>query len=164
MKKNLIMILAFALILSLSAAAFADDSKKLTPEEYYIIGAEEKTFAGLYKKMCINLDIKNYPIPEPDMQGSSYGTGDYERVKVLKDDPETLEYMGFVYNSHDEPLYIVRYWIGFHEEGELIGMTVYYTLKGEYVGNIQSDYTNGLSNSSSRMPYYIPSQGTHRLK
>ncbi len=164
MKKVLAFILASALILSLSAAVLADGSSEMTAEEYYTVGNEENTFKGLYKKMCVNLDIKKYPVPEPKMDGSTYGTDDYERITVLKDDTETLEYIGYVYDKHDKPLYIVRYWIGYHEDGELIGMTVYYTTKGEYIGNIQRDYTNGLSNSSSRMPYYIPSQGVHKLK
>ena len=163
MKKVLSIIFALTLILSLSAAAFADSSKQMTAEEYYTIGATEDTFKGLYKKMCVKLDIKNYPIPEPEMDGSVYGTDDYERITVLKDDAETYEWIGYVYDRHDKPLYIIRSWTGYHEEGVVIEMTVYYDLKGNYIGNIQADLTNGLSNSSSRMPYYIPSQGTHKL-
>ena len=163
MKKILPLILALVLALSLPAAAFADSGKNLTSEEYYTIGTAEDTFKGLYKKMCVNLDIKKYPVPDPDTDGSVYGTGDYERVKVLKDDDETYERIGYVYDKHDKPLYIIRSWIGYHEEGVVIEMTVYYDLKGSYIGNIQADLTNGLSNSSSRMPYYIPSQGTHKL-
>ena len=165
MKRVLPLILALVLIVSLSVAAFADSSKeKKTPEEYYTIGATEDTFKGLYEKMCVKLDIKDYPIPEPDTDGNVYGTDDYERIFILKDDTETYEWIGYVYDKHDKPLYIVRSWTGYHEEGVIIQMQVYYDLKGEYIGNIQWDLTNGLSNSSSRMPYYIPSQGTHKLK
>lgn len=165
MKRSISVILALVLILSLSSAAVADGSKeKKTPEEYYTIGASEDTFKGLYEKMCVKLDIAEYPIPEPDTDGNVYATDDYERIAVLKDDAETYEWIGYVYDKHDKPLYIVRSWMGYHEEGVVIMMTVYYNLKGEYIGNIQWDLTNGLSNSSSRMPYYIPSQGTHKLK
>lgn len=164
MKKMLSLILVLAIILSLSAAAFADGSKKMSSEEFYTIGASEDTFKGLYKIMCTNLDLKKYPVPEPDTDGSVYGTDDYERVFILNDDAETYEWIGYVYDKHDKPLYIIRSWTGYHEEGVVIQMQVYYDLKGNYIGNIQWDLTNGLSNSSSRMPYYIPSQGTHKLK
>ena len=164
MKKLLPLILALAMILYLSVAAFADGSEKTPSEEFYTIGASEDTFKGLYKIMCANLDLKKFPIPEPDTNGSEYGTDDYEMVTILKDDEETYEWIGYVYDKHDKPLYIVRSWTGYHEEGVVIQMTVYYDLKGNYIGNIQWDLTNGLSNSSSRMPYYIPSQGTHKLK
>ena len=49
-----------------------------------------------------------------------YFNGDYELLTVLKDDDETLEYIGYVYDYHHEPKFIVRYWIGYHEDGELI--------------------------------------------
>lgn len=165
MKKQvsfLCILLAIAMVLSLGCAAMAADEEK--GDDYYIIGAEEDTFSGLYKRMCISLDLKNHPVPEPDEEGDEYLTGDYEMIKVLKDDDETYEYIGYVYSSSDKPLYIIRRWIGYHEEGVIIAMDVYYSTKGEYIGNIQRDLTNGLSNSSSRMPYYIPSQGTHKLK
>ena len=164
MKRIVSFILTLAVILSLAGVVFADDSKKKSSEEYYTIGTSEDTFKGLYKRMCVNLDIKKYPIPEPDKYGSVYGTGDYERITVLKDDDETYEWIGYVYDKNDKPLYIVRCWTGYHEEGVVIQMKVYYDMKGSYIGNIQADLTNGLSNSSSRMPYYIPSQGTHKLK
>ena len=164
MKRILIAILVLGLVLSIPAGSYADDKFELSSEEYYVVGGEENTFQGLYQRMCVNLDIETNPIPEPELEGSKYGTGDFEKIKIIKDDDETLEYIGYVYNKENEPAYIIRYWIGYHEHGELIGMTVYYTIKGQYIGNIQRDYTNGLSNSSSRMPYYIPSQGTHKLK
>ena len=164
MKKTLTFILALTIILSVSAAAFADGSTPKTSWEYYTIGAVENTFSALYKIMCVDLDVKNYPIPEPVSKGSYYSTGDYEKISFLKNDWESIEYIGYVYDYYDKPIYIVRCWAGIHEEGELIGMIVYYTVDGKYIGNIQRDYTNGLSNSSSRVPYCIPSQGTHKLK
>ena len=158
----LCMLLALVMVLSVACTAFAADEE--TEDDYYIIGAEEDTFGGLYKRMCIDLDLKKHPVPEPDELGDEYATDDYEVIKVLKDDDETYEYIGYVYSSKDEPLYIIRRWIGYHRDGVIIAMDVYYSTDGKYIGNIQRDLTNGLSNSSSRMPYYIPSQGTHKLR
>lgn len=90
-----------------------------TPAEvdsYYIIGNSENTFgglnSGLYKKMCINLDLDNHPIPTPDKAGRTYGGGDYERIKTLKNDRETIEQIGYVYSSTGLEKYIIRTWIG----------------------------------------------------
>ncbi len=165
----LLVVLSLLTAIPVSASASTNYSeyfglKDKNEESYYVIGASEDTFAGLYKKMCVNLDLKKYPIPEPEEDGSIYGTGDYERITVLKDDAETYETIGYVYSPKDKPLYIIRSWIGYHEEGVVIRMQVYYSLEGTYIGNIKFDLTNGLSNSSTRVPYYIPSEGTHNLK
>ena len=164
MKKVLIVIIMLALVFSLPIISSAENDSEMTPEEYYTVGSDENTFQGLHDIMCINLNIRKYPIPEPDTDGGYYYTGDYERLTTLRDDDETLEYIGYVYDYHHEPKFIVRYWIGYHEDGELIGMIVYYMTDGKYLGNIQRDYTNELANSSSRTPYNIPAQGMHKLK
>ena len=134
---------------------------------YYIIGNSENTFgglnSGLYKKMCINLDLDNHPIPTPDEAGRTYGGGDYERIKTLKNDRETIEQIGYVYSSTGSEKYIIRTWIGKHETGAEIRMDVYYTTDGKYVGNIQYDLTTGRSTSSSRINYSISGQKPHNL-
>ena len=163
MKRLLITLLVLVMIVSLPVNSLADNDAELTAEEYYTVGFEN-TFQGLHKVMCDNLDLRKYPLPEPDTQGCTYFTGDYELLTTLKDDDESLEYIGYVYDYHHDPKFIVRYWIGYHEEGELIGMMVYYMTDGKYLGNIQRDYTNGLANSSSRTPYNIPAQGMHKLE
>ena len=139
MKRILIGVLVFALILSLPAAAIADNGAEMTPEQYYTVGSDEHTFEGLHDIMCVNLNLREYPVPEP-------------------------EYIGYVYDYKHEPKFIVRYWIGYHEEGELIGMLVYYMTDGKYLGNIRWDYTNELANSSSRVPYNVPGKGMHKLR
>ena len=164
MKRILIGVFVFALILSLPAAAIADNGAEMTPEQYYTVGSDEHTFEGLHDIMCVNLNLREYPVPEPDTAGGVYYTGDYEKLATLKDDDESLEYIGYVYDYKHEPKFIVRYWIGYHEEGELIGMLVYYMTDGKYLGNIRWDYTNELANSSSRVPYNVPGKGMHKLK
>ena len=61
----------------------------------YIIGTSENTFAGLYKKMCVNLDLKKNPVPIPHTEEGQYDGGQYEYVNVLKNDTETYEYIGY---------------------------------------------------------------------
>ena len=124
----------------------------------YIIGISENTFAGLYKKMCVNLDLKKNPVPAPDTEEGNYGGGQYEYVKVLKNDSETYEYIGYVRYANDVNRYLVRCWRGYHKDGALIEMDVYYTLDGKYIGNIQRDRTAGTSTSSHNSPYFIPGE------
>ena len=128
----------------------------------YIIGTSENTFAGLYKKMCVNLDLKKNPLPTPDEEEGNYGGGQYEYVKVLKDDSETYEYIGYVRYADGTNRYIVRCWRGYHKDGATIEMIVYYTLDGRYIGNIQRDYTAGTSTSSHNSPYFIPGEPMNR--
>ena len=121
----------------------------------YLIGTSENTFAGLHQRMCNNLDLKNNPIPKPDEKLSTYGTGDYEYVKVLKDDNKSYEFIGYVRGLTGEDRYIIWSWTGLHEDGSTINQTVYYMLDGKYLGNIQRDRSAGTSTSSSRCPYYV---------
>ena len=164
MKRLLAAALPLLIAILLTAAALADLDPETTPEEYYTVGYAENTFEGLHRIMCNNLDTRNYPVPDSPSESGMYFNGDYELLTVLKDDDETLEYIGYVYDYHHEPKFIVRYWIGYHEDGELIGMIVYYMTDGKYLGNIQRDYTNALANTSSRAPYNVPGQGMHKLK
>lgn len=124
----------------------------------YIIGSTENTFAGLYKRMCVNLDLKTNPVPTPDQEEGKYGNGHYEYVKVLKDDSETYEYIGYVRYADGTNRYMVRCWRGYHKDGAIIEMDVYYTLDGKYIGNIQRDLSAGTSTSSHNSPYYIPGE------
>ena len=124
----------------------------------YLIGSSENTFAGLHQRMCVNLDLKANPIPKPDEKLSTYGTGDYEYVKVLKDDSRSYEFIGYVRGVTGEDRYIIWSWTGLHEDGSTINQTVYYMLDGKYLGNIQRDHTAGTSTSSSRCPYYVPGE------
>ena len=126
--------------------------------EAYIIGTEADTFAGLYEKMCADLDLKKEPVPEPEKTAGrgAYGReGEYESVTVLKDDDETFETIGYVCLPSGEREYIVRRWIGYHEDGSIIGMEVYYLLNGQYLGSIRRDYEAGRASSSSRCPYLV---------
>ena len=162
MKKVTAMILAVLLMLCLFPAypvsAFAD-TKTETPEEHYTIGISENTFKGLYSRMCINLDLKKYPIPKADEKlEDRYSNGEYEEVFVLKDDDTSYEYIGHLYTKNDIEEYIIWNWIGYHKDGTLIGMDVYYTLDGKYLGNIQHNYSEGTSTSSSRCPYNVPGE------
>ena len=135
---------------------------------YYIVGGTENTFDGLYKKMCINLDLQKHPITikSSNKWGSEYGSGDREIYEVIKDDSESYEYIGYVCKNGrlSDKEYIIRSWTGYHEHGEKIQMKVYYSTDGKYIGNIRKDLTNNKSNSSSHSPYFIPSEGTHNLK
>lgn len=124
----------------------------------YIIGTSENTFAGLHKAMCINLDLKRNPLPEMNSKISEYSDGDYVYGSVLKDDSDSYEYIGYIRNKQDQNQYLVRNWTGYHKDGSVIEMTVYYTLEGKYLGNIQRDKSAGTSTSSHNSPYYIPGE------
>ena len=124
----------------------------------YLIGSSENTFTGLHQRMCVNIDLKANPIPKPDEKLSTYGSGDYEYVKVLKDDNKSYEFIGYVRGVTGEDRYIIWSWTGLHEDGSTINQTVYYMLDGKYLGNIQRDRTAGTSTSSSRCPYYVPGE------
>ncbi len=124
----------------------------------YIIGTSENTFSGLHKAMCVNLDLKKNPLPTFDENLGEYMDGDYEYGKVLKDDSTSYEYIGYVKGKLNENKYIVRLWRGYHKDGSIIEMVVYYTVDGKYLGNIQRDRTAGTSTSSHNSPYYIPGE------
>lgn len=166
MKRIASYLLITALLLSLGTVALAsggysmnDSSEPEDSLEYYTIGNEENTFEGLYKRMCINLDLQKYPLPEADTEGDPINTaGEYEEYLLLKDDNESIEYIGHIFTKTGVKQYIERKWIGFHEDGSLIGMTVFYMLDGKYLGNIQYDYFAGTSTSSHNSPYFVPGQ------
>ncbi|MBP3210790.1 MAG: zinc ribbon domain-containing protein [Oscillospiraceae bacterium] len=129
-----------------------------TENSPYLIGTSENTFAGLHARMCINLDLNKNPIPTQVEEVDTYGTGDRVFATVLKDDSTSYEYVGYVRGVTGENKYIIWSWTGLHEDGSVINQTVYYMLDGKYLGNIQRDRTAGTSTSSSRCPYFVPSE------
>ena len=136
----------------------SNDAEVKEEESYYLIGTSENTFAGLHARMCINLDLNKNPIPTPEEEVDTYGTGDKVFATVLKDDSTSYEYVGYVRGVTGENKYIIWSWTGLHEDGSVINQTVYYMLDGKYLGNIQRDRTAGTSTSSSRCPYFVPSE------
>ena len=130
---------------------------------YYIVGSSSNTFALLYNKMCKNLDIKNHPIPSPSLKGNPLSSGEYEKYTVIRDN-DTYEYIGYLCTPGGGIEYIIRYWEGKHKRGQNIGMTVFYDTDGKYIGNIQFDFTNNESTSSSRSPYFMANQKNHHLE
>ena len=164
MKKVVSLLLAAVLLFSLpgTGAAFADEmTEEERIAEYYTIGNEENTFSGLYNRMCVDLDLKNYPIPTPEeiSQEGEYGnSGEYEHISVLKDDDDSYEAIGYVCAKSGVKEFIIRSWRGRHKDESEIGIEVYYALDGSYLGNIQHDYTAGRASSSHRCPYFVPGE------
>ncbi|MBO7727480.1 MAG: zinc ribbon domain-containing protein [Oscillospiraceae bacterium] len=130
---------------------------KDTEDSPYVIGSTENTFAGLHQRMCVNLDLKANPIPKPDEDMGAIGS-ETLHAKVLKDDSETYEYIGYCRGWDGKDRYICWSWTGIHEDGSTIAMLVFYTPEGKYLGNIQRDLSAGTSTSSSRCPYYVPGE------
>ena len=153
-------ILVFSLVLPVSAFGDGKTMEELIAE-YYTIGAEENTFSGLYNRMCVDLDLRIFPIPIPTetaREGEYGNSGEYETVAVLKDDDESYETIGYVCTKAGIREFIVRSWRGRHRDESEIGMDVYYSLDGSYLGNIQHDYTAGTASSSHRCPYFVPGE------
>ena len=78
--------------------------------------------------------------------------------KVLKDDSESYEYIGYCRGWDGKDRYICWAWTGLHEDVSTIGMLVFYTPDGKYLGNIQRDLSAGTSTSSHNSPYYVPGE------
>ena len=130
---------------------------KDTEDSPYVIGSTENTFSGLHQRMCVNLDLKANPIPKPDEDMGAIGS-ETLHAKVLKDDSESYEYIGYCRGWDGKDRYICWSWTGIHEDGSTIAMLVFYTPDGKYLGNIQRDLSAGTSTSSSRCPYYVPGE------
>ena len=151
MRRSASLLLA-ALLLCLLPAVFAE-----TPADYYIIPPEADSFDALYGIMCNHLDLRAHPLPEPDQELSRGrpGSGEYERIAVLQDDDRSFAYIGYVCSGEDTREYILWRWLGYQENGDVIGMDVYYTVEGKYIGNIRHNYSAGRSTSSTRSPFRI---------
>ena len=72
----------------------------------------------------------------------------------MKDDNKSYEYIGYILTKSDKK-YIVRDWVGYHEDGSVIGMKVFYTLDGKYIGNIRYGRTAGTSTSSLNSTSFV---------
>ena len=158
MIKTVPLLLAALLLLCLFPTGFAEEPAQ-APDltEYYLIPAEATTFDAVYQIMCKNLNLREYPLPEPDqvLRRGLPGGAEYERIAVLQDDACSYAYIGYVCTGEDTREYILWRWLGFQENGDVIGMDVYYTVEGKYIGNIRHNYTAGRSTSSSRCPFRI---------
>lgn len=168
MKKLLALLLVLCMLLPAAASALADGQEAAAgffddmdeydeEESYYVIGSDEDTFAGLYKRMCVNLDLKENPIPEPEEDMGEMGS-ETLYATVLKDDDESYEFIGFCRTPDGKDRYICWSWTGIHEDGSVIGMLVFYTADGKYLGNIQRDLSAGTSTSSHNCPYFVPGE------
>lgn len=168
MRKFLSFLLVFVLICSVIPVASADSlmrsfvNPNLEPAftvpadstEFYTIGNTAQTFAEVYNRMHIYLDLKNYPIPEPSSSGYSYVTGAHDEFTVLKDDDDSYDYIGYVCGPDHNRIFIIWSWSGYHQDGSLIGVDSFYTLDGVYLGQVQRDYSSGAAISSSGSPFF----------
>ena len=168
MRKFLSLLLVFVLVCSVVPAASADSlmrsfvNPNLEPAysvpadsiEFYTIGNTAHTFAELYNRMHIYLDLRNYPIPEPSSSDYSYVTGAHDEFTVLKDDDDSYDYIGYVCGPDHNHIFIIWSWSGYHQDGSLIGVDSFYTLDGVYLGQVQRDYSTGAAISSSNSPFF----------
>ena len=158
MRKLLSLLLALALFCSVVPAAFAD-SLVLAPAakdsvEFYTIGNSVHTFAGLYDRMHIYLDLNKYPIPEPQKSDYTYPTGAHDEFYVLRDDDYSYDYIGYVCGPEGYHIFIIWSWSGYHKDGSLIGVDSFYTTDGVYLGCVQRNYTTGAAVSSAGCPFW----------
>ena len=151
---------------SSSSSSSYGSSQTSSADSYYVVGKmTSATFEKLMNKMRSNLDVRNHPLPTLDQSGGNYSSGDYERYRTIRYDSENeWETIGYIYNSNGERIYIIRSWRGYHRDGPRIQLDVYYEPDGTYLGYQSRDLTNGLSNHSTRSPYYYSNQGTHKLE
>ncbi len=158
MRKLISLVLILVLVCSVLPAASADSlvSADVAKDssEFYTIGNSAHTFAAVYDRMHIYLDLNTYPIPEPVKSDYSYVTGAHDEFTVLKDDDDSYDYIGYVCGPDGGRLFIIWSWSGYHEDGSLIGVDSYYALNGVYLGAVQRDYTNGAAVSSSGSPFF----------
>ena len=159
MRKLFSLFLVLLLVVSALPSASADSLIRNTvakdSEEFYTIGNSEHTFSGVYNRMHIYLDLKKYPIPEPQKSDYSYVTGAHDEFTVLKDDDNSFDYIGYVCGPDGGRIYIVWSWSGYHEDGSLIGVDSYYALNGTYLGNVQRNYSTEAAVSSRNSPFFF---------
>ncbi len=152
---------------SSSSSSSYGSSQTSSADSYYVVGKmTNATFEKLTDKMRVNLDLKHHSIPSPTEDGTSYNNGEeYERYSIIRyDSSNEWESIGYIYNSRGQAIYIIRSWAGYHKNGPRIQLDVFYEPDGTYLGYQSWDITNSLSNSSRNSPYYMPSQGTHKLE
>ncbi len=161
MKKTaalLFVLICFVAILPIGKAEEADAEE--AAGWVYTIGSEENSLDGVYRRLCINMDLHSYPLPEPDAirNRGTYSFGEYEKTVILVNTDRAYELVGTVYSKDNSEKYLIHRWIGYQEDGDIIGMDVYYSLHGKYIGNIRHNYTEGTSLPSHRCPYSIPGE------
>ena len=159
MRKFLSLLLALVLVCCVLQTVYADsllcNATAKNSQEFYTIGDSVHTFADVYDRMHIYLDLNNYPIPEPQKSDYSYVTGAHDEFTVLKDDDNSFEYIGYVCGPDGGRIYIVWSWSGYHEDGSLIGVDSYYALNGTYLGNVQRNYSTEAAVSSRNSPFFF---------
>ncbi len=159
MRKFFSLLLALVLVCSVLQTVYADsllcNATAKNSQEFYTIGDSVHTFADVYDRMHIYLDLNNYPIPEPQKSDYSYVTGAHDEFTVLKDDDNSFEYIGYVCGPDGGRIYIVWSWSGYHEDGSLIGVDSYYALNGTYLGNVQRNYSTEAAVSSRNSPFFF---------
>lgn len=159
MKRLFLSIIVISLLFSCLVSSASGDSLiyggvAKDSREFFTIGSSENTFDGVYKRMHRNLDLKKYPIPEPEISRFEYKDGKHDEFVVLKNDGKSYDYIGYVCRPEGTRRFIIWSWAGYHEDGTLIGVDTYYQLDGKYLGNIQRDYTTGAAYSSRNCPFY----------
>lgn len=158
MRKFISLLLVLILVLSVLPSAFADSLVRggaaKDSAEFYTIGNSAHTFAEVYNRMHIYLDLNQYPIPEPQKSDYSYVTGAHDEFTVLKDDDDSFDYIGYVCNQDGGHIFIVWSWSGYHKDGSLIGVDSYYTTDGVYLGNVERNYTTDSALSSGGSPFF----------
>ena len=159
MRRLISFLLVFVLICSFIPSVFADslvrDGAAKNSAEFYTIGNSAHTFAAVYDRMHIYLDLNKYPIPEPSVSDYHYVTDQHDEFTVLKDDDDSYDYVGYVCNPDHSRYFIVWSWSGYHKDGSLIGVDSYYALNGVYLGAVQRDYSTGAVYSSGGSPFAI---------
>ena len=151
----LVLLLVVSALPSASADSLIRNAAAKDSVEFYTIGNSEHTFSGVYNRMHIYLDLKKYPIPEPQKSDYSYVTGAHDEFTVLKDDDNSFDYIGYVCGPDGGRIYIVWSWSGYHEDGSLIGVDSYYALNGTYLGNVQRNYSTEAAVSSRNSPFFF---------
>ena len=159
MRKLISVFLCLLLVFSMASIASADSlitSEAKDSAEFYTIGNSAHTFAAVYDRMHVYLDLSKYPIPEPSVVSDySYVTDQHDEFTVLKDDDDSYDYIGYVCNPDGSRYFIVWSWVGYHKDGSLIGVDSYYALNGVYLGAVQRDYSADAAYSSGGSPFAI---------
>ncbi len=159
MRKLISVFLFLLLVFSMASIASADSlitSEAKDSAEFYTIGNSAHTFAAVYDRMHVYLDLNKYPIPEPSVVSDYiYVTDQHDEFTVLKDDDDSYDYIGYVCNPDGSRYFIVWSWAGYHKDGSLIGVDSYYALNGVYLGAVQRDYSADAAYSSGGSPFAI---------
>ena len=159
MRKLISVLFVLLFVCSLLSVASADSlvlsQGAKDSAEFYTLGNSVHTFADVYDRMHIYLDLNKYPIPEPSVSDYHYMTDQHDEFTVLKDDDDSFDYIGYVCNPDHSRYFIIWSWSGYHKDGSLIGVDSYYALNGVYLGAVQRDYSADAVYSSGGSPFAI---------